>query len=74
MGYYVIGKTPEANRAGIIAITNLVEEARSLAKSLNPKDRTEIEKLCDEIDALKRELENEVSKASMHGYMDLNVI
>lgn len=53
------GKTPEANRAGIIAITNLVEEARSLAKSLNPKDRSEIEKLCDEIDALKRELENE---------------
>ena len=38
-----------------------MEEARSLAKSLNPKDRTEIEKLCDEIDALKRELENEVS-------------
>lgn len=59
--YHVLGKTPEANRAGIIAITNLVEEARSLAKSLNPKDRTEIEKLCDEIDALKRELENEVS-------------
>ena len=58
----MLGKTPEANRAGIIAITNLVDEARSLAKSLNPKDRTEIEKLCDEIDALKRELENEVSR------------
>ena len=58
----MLGKTPEANRAGIIAITNLVEEARSLAKSLNPKDRTEIEKLCDEIDALKRELENEVNR------------
>ena len=60
--FIVLGKTPEANRAGIIAITNLVDEARSLAKSLNPKDRTEIEKLCDEIDALKRELENEVSR------------
>jgi len=45
-----------------VAITNLVEEARSLAKSLNPKDRTEIEKLCDEIDKLKNELANEVHK------------
>ena len=38
-----------------------MEEARSLAKSLNPKDRTEIEKLCDEIDKLKNELANEVN-------------
>jgi len=68
----VIGKTPEANRAGIIAITNLVEEARQLAKSLNPKDRTEIEKLCDEIDALKNELANEVCEIYTAVHNDVN--
>jgi len=57
-----LGRTPEGNKASIVAITNLVEEARSLAKSLNPKDQTEIEKLCDEIDKLKNELANEVSR------------
>ena len=61
----ISGKTPEGDKAAIVSIANLVEEARSLAKSLNPKDRSEIEKLCDEIDALKKELENEVCKAKI---------
>ena len=44
------------NREGILAVENVLKDARRMAKSL-PKDKREaIEKLCNEIDELAKEL------------------
>ena len=46
----------EVNRQGILAVQNVLKEARRIAKAL-PKDKRDyIEGLCAEIDALSKEL------------------
>ena len=51
-----IGTDSETNKAGILAVEAVLEEARRIAKTLAADKRTAIESLCNEIDSLKKEL------------------
>ena len=51
-----VGTDAELNRKGVGAVEAVLKEARKLARSLPPDKRAAIEQLCNEIDALVKEL------------------
>ena len=50
------GKDPETDKQGMEAVEAVLKEARKIAKTLAPEQRTVIEQLCSEIEALSKEL------------------
>ena len=50
------GKSKETDEAGIAAVHSVTADARRIAQSFSPQRRTEVEKLCNEIDSLVKEL------------------
>lgn len=50
------GKNKETDEAGILSVTSCTTEARKIAESFSPNRKFEIDKLCDEIDAMAAEL------------------